>query len=157
MAPPAGRHFSERVSSRKQILPPARPAMYADDYNGVMVPNWIMDSRAWIDGTKGDVSTPVGATNIVAVKESLLFKYNPNVGLYMCPAAVKGPSTAPAPRVVRNYSLEGRMGGATAADNAQYGVPSTDWVLGSAYPQYKKMTDIKRPAPSEAMTFVDAA
>src|ERR1035438_7317145 len=31
--------------------------MYADDYNGVMVPNWILDNRAWIDGTIGSVIT----------------------------------------------------------------------------------------------------
>jgi prepilin-type N-terminal cleavage/methylation domain-containing protein/prepilin-type processing-associated H-X9-DG protein len=129
--------------------------MYADDYGGVMVPNWILDPRAWIDGTKGDVSTPVGATNLEAVKEGLLFKYNPNVGVYICPAALKGPSAAPNPRVVRNYSLEGRMGGANDADHVQYGVQSTEWVLGSAYPQYKKLTDIGKPSPAEAMTFVD--
>jgi prepilin-type processing-associated H-X9-DG protein len=48
------------------------------------------------------------------------------------------------------------MGGASDADAAQYGIThSTEWVLGSAYPQYKKMTEIQRPIPSEAMTFVD--
>jgi prepilin-type N-terminal cleavage/methylation domain-containing protein/prepilin-type processing-associated H-X9-DG protein len=129
--------------------------MYADDYNSVMVPNWILDPRAWIDGTKGDVSTAIGVTNLQAIKDGLLFRYNPNVGVYQCPTAIKGPSTAPNVRVVRNYSLEGRMGGASDADHAQYDVPSTVWVLGAAYPQYKKMTEIQRPAPSEAMTFVD--
>src|ERR1035438_6516077 len=71
--------------------------------------------------------------------------------------ATKGPSVLPNPniRVVRNYSLEGRMGGASDADKAQYNVQSTEWVLGSAYPQYKKMTEIQQPGPSEAMTFVD--
>ena len=129
--------------------------MYADDYNGIMVPNWILDSRAWLDGTKGDVSTLIGATNILALKQGLLFPYNPSVGVYLCPAAVKGPSAAPNVRVVRNYSLEGRMGGADDADNARYGVQSTTWVLGAAYPQYKKVTEIILPSPSEAMTFVD--
>jgi prepilin-type N-terminal cleavage/methylation domain-containing protein/prepilin-type processing-associated H-X9-DG protein len=129
--------------------------MYADDNNSVLVPNWILDGRAWIDGTKGDVSTPVGATNVAAIREGLLFRYNPNVGVYLCPTATKGPSTAPNTRVVRNYSLEGRMGGASDADHDQYGVPSTVWVLGAAYPQYKKLSEILRPAPSEAMTFVD--
>ena len=129
--------------------------MYADDYNGMMVPNWILDSRAWLDGTKGDVSTLIGATNILALKQGLLFPYNPSVGVYLCPAAVKGPSAAPNVRVVRNYSLEGRMGGADDADNARYGVQSTTWVLGAAYPQYKKVTEIILPPPSEAMTFVD--
>ena len=130
-------------------------SMYADDYNGIMVPNWILDSRAWLDGTKGDVSTLIGATNILALKQGLLFPYNPSVGVYLCPAAVKGPSAAPNVRVVRNYSLEGRMGGADDADNARYGVQSTTWVLGAAYPQYKKVTEIILPPPSEAMTFVD--
>jgi prepilin-type N-terminal cleavage/methylation domain-containing protein/prepilin-type processing-associated H-X9-DG protein len=129
--------------------------MYADDYNGVMVPNWILSPLAWIDGTKGDVSTPIGATNVQALKDGLLFRYNPNVGVYSCPAAIKGPSSAPNVRVVRNYSLEGRMGGANDADHAQYGVPSTVWVLGATYPQYKKMSQIVLPIPSEALTFVD--
>ena len=129
--------------------------MYADDNNGIMVPNWILDDRAWIDGKTGDVSTIGGATNLAAIKNGLLFRYNANVGVYLCPAATKGPSAAPNVRVVRNYSLEGRMGGASAADKAQYGVQDTTWVLGTAYPQYKKMTEIQLPSPSEAMTFVD--
>jgi prepilin-type N-terminal cleavage/methylation domain-containing protein/prepilin-type processing-associated H-X9-DG protein len=129
--------------------------MYADDFNGVMVPNWILDARAWIDGTKGDVSTANGATNLAAIKDGLLFRYNPNPGVYICPTAINGPAAAPKPRVVRNYSLEGRMGGANDADNIRYGVASTVWVLGAGYPQYKKMADIQRPAPAEAMTFVD--
>jgi prepilin-type N-terminal cleavage/methylation domain-containing protein/prepilin-type processing-associated H-X9-DG protein len=129
--------------------------MYADDHNGLMVPNWILDARAWLDGTKGDVSTPVGATNLLAIKQGLLFQYNPNAGVYQCPAAIKGPSTVGGIRVVRNYSLEGRMGGANDTDALRYGVPNTQWVLGSAYPQYKRMSEIQRPVPSEAMTFID--
>jgi prepilin-type N-terminal cleavage/methylation domain-containing protein/prepilin-type processing-associated H-X9-DG protein len=130
--------------------------MYADDHNNIMVPNWILDHRAWIDGTIGDVSLLPGATNIIALKQGLLFPYNPNVGIYQCPTALQGPSGIPKVRVVRNYSLEGRMGGATAADKAQYGVNNvTDWVLGPNYPQYKKTTEILRPPPSEALTFID--
>jgi hypothetical protein len=47
------------------------------------------------------------------------------------------------------------MGGANDSDNAQYSVRSTEYVLGTAYPQYKKMTEILLPPPAEAMTFVD--
>jgi prepilin-type N-terminal cleavage/methylation domain-containing protein/prepilin-type processing-associated H-X9-DG protein len=129
--------------------------MYADDNDGVMVPNWLRDYRAWIDGTQGDVSTLIGATNLAAVKNGLLFKYNPNAGVYVRPAATKGPSTAPIPRVVRNYSLQGRMGGASDADAARFGVSSTTWVLGANYPQYRKVVEIRKPTPAEAMTFVD--
>lgn len=129
--------------------------MYPDDAKGLMVPNWVLDKRAWIDGNTGDVTTSQGATNLLAIKNGLLFLYNPSFGVYQCPAALKGPSAAPKVRVARNYSLEGRMGGATDADNQQYGVQSTAWVLGSTYPQYKKITDLVKPGPSEAMTFVD--
>ena len=129
--------------------------MYADDHNGVLVPNWVADNRAWIDGTKGNVSKLPGATDLVAIKDGLLFRYNPNVGIYQCPTAIKGPAAIVTTRIVRNYSLQGRMGGASDADHARYGVISTEWVLGSAYPQYKKLTDIQLPPPAEANTFLD--
>jgi prepilin-type processing-associated H-X9-DG protein len=61
----------------------------------------------------------------------------------------------PTTRLVRNYSLEGRMGGANAGEHAQYGCPDTSGVLGTAYPQYKKMSEITLPPPAEAMTFDD--
>ncbi len=129
--------------------------MYADDHNGMLVPNWVLDSRAWIDGSKGDVSTLAGATNLIAIKQGLLFPYNPSVGIYPCPTSTTGPRGLTTVRVARNYSLQGRMGGASDADNARFGVISTEWVLGSAYPQYKKVTDVRTPVPSEAMTFLD--
>jgi prepilin-type N-terminal cleavage/methylation domain-containing protein/prepilin-type processing-associated H-X9-DG protein len=130
--------------------------MYADDHNGMMVPNWLLDPRAWIDGSKGDMSSLPGATNVNGLKQGLLFTYNPNVGVYQCPAAITGPKSMPKVRPVRSYSLEGRMGGASDADKARYGIyASTEWVLGSTYPQYKKMAEIRQPPPAEAMTFLD--
>jgi prepilin-type processing-associated H-X9-DG protein len=47
------------------------------------------------------------------------------------------------------------MGGADAGIASKYGVPDTSWVLGTQYPQYSKMTQIKYPSPSEALTFLD--
>src|SRR5271157_4845472 len=131
--------------------------MYSGDYNDMLVPNWLNDPRAWIDGTEGSVQTYPGATNLIALKNGLLYKYNPNVGVYKCPAANRGPNDMAASfpalgnrPVVRNYSLEGRMGGADAADNTKYGVDNTDWVLGTQYPQYKRLSEIIRPPPAEA-------
>ena len=132
--------------------------MYAGDYNEIMVPNWLGTPLAWIDGTLGSVHTLPGATNLNALKQGLLYPYNPNVGVYQCPSALTTQPktiTTKGVRLVRNYSLEGRMGGANALDAAKYGVPDTTWVLGSTYPQYKKMTEIMLPSPAEAMTFVD--
>jgi prepilin-type N-terminal cleavage/methylation domain-containing protein/prepilin-type processing-associated H-X9-DG protein len=135
--------------------------MYSGDYREMLVPNWLDDPRAWINGHLGSVHDLPGATNVNELKAGLLFPYNPNIGVYQCPTAKGGPILPPAPaymktvRLVRNYSLEGRMGGADAADNTKYGVYDTTWVLGSTYPQYKKITDIIRPCPAEALNFID--
>jgi hypothetical protein len=61
----------------------------------------------------------------------------------------------PTVRLARNYSLEGRMGGADAQDAARYGVYDTTWVLGATYPQYKKLSEVRNPSPSEAISFLD--
>jgi prepilin-type N-terminal cleavage/methylation domain-containing protein/prepilin-type processing-associated H-X9-DG protein len=123
--------------------------MYAGDFRDYMVPNWLSDNRAWIDGNVGSVHELPGATNLFAIRNGLLFPYNPNVGVYMCPTASGGPMQPPSPsnmrlvKLARNYSLVGRMGG---------NVPG---VLGSKYKEYVKMSDIKNPTPVEAMTFMD--
>ncbi|HNQ72200.1 MAG TPA: prepilin-type N-terminal cleavage/methylation domain-containing protein [Verrucomicrobiota bacterium] len=136
-------------------------AMYTGEYNDTLPPNWLESPQAWIDGTVGSVHQLPGATNLLAIRRGLLFPYNPNVGIYQCPAAKGGPVLPPAPPImravhlVRHYSLEGRMGGADRATAAKYGVPDTSWVLGTAFPQYKKLSEIKKPSPAEAMTFID--
>jgi len=135
--------------------------MYTGDYSDMLPPNWLGDPRAWIDGTVGSVYSLPGATNILAVRRGLLFPYNPSLDVYRCPAATGGPRIPPAPaymrtvQLVRHYSMQGRMGGADAGIAARYGVSDTTWVLGTTYPQYKKLAEVKRPSPVEAMTFVD--
>jgi prepilin-type processing-associated H-X9-DG protein len=122
--------------------------MYADDYNGTMVPNWLGTPLAWINGTLGSVHELPGATNVNALRRGLLYPYNLNIGVYQCPASLTiRPKTISQNWVhlVRSYSLQGRMGG-----NAD-----TEWVLTKAYPQYTKMAQIMRPPPAEAMTFAD--
>ena len=146
------------VSNMKQLATAWH--MYSGDYNDNMCPNWLGDPRAWIDGTVGSVHDLPGATNLNALKKGLLFPYNPNVGVYVCPTANGGPVQNGAPsymratRLVRNYSLEGRMGGANDLD-ARYGVGSTQWVLGDKYLQYNKISQVRLPSPSEAISFVD--
>lgn len=135
--------------------------MYTGDYNDKLVLNWVGDPRAWIDGTQGSVDTLPGATNLLALKNGLLFPYNPNVGLYVCPVAKGGPLLPPAPaymrtvKLCRNYSIEGWMGGGDASDAQRYGAPDTSWVLGASYPQYHKLAEVKNPGPADAITFVD--
>ena len=135
--------------------------MYTGDFNDKMPPNWLGSSYAWIDGTVGSVHELPGATNILAVRRGLLFPYNPSLDVYRCPAAKTGPVLGGAPaymrtvQMVRHYSLTGRMGGADAGDAAKYGVSDTTWVLGSRYSQYKKLSEVKKPTPVDAITFVD--
>jgi prepilin-type N-terminal cleavage/methylation domain-containing protein/prepilin-type processing-associated H-X9-DG protein len=138
--------------------------MYTGDYNDMLPPNWLADPRAWIDGTTGSMRIWPEATNVLSVRRGLLFPYNPNVDVYRCPAAKTGPSALPAAfrtlPLARHYSLQGRMGGASPADAVRYMIAGrtdrhTEWVLGAQFPQYRKLSEIKRPSPVEAMTFVD--
>jgi len=135
--------------------------MYTGDFNDRLAPNWLNDPRAWIDGSVGSMHDLPGATNVLAIKRGLLFPFNPNERAYLCPAAKGGPVLPPAPtymrtvQLARHYSMQGRMGGADAADNARYGVYDTTWVLGSKYPQYKKLAEVRNPGPAEAMSFLD--
>ncbi len=130
--------------------------MYSNDFADNLVPNWLDDARAWIDGTKGDVSSYPGATNILELQNGKLFRYNPAVGVYKCPAAKKGPDgVIPNVPVCRSYSMVGRMGGANDLQHTLYGVYSTQWVLGNTFLQYQKSTDIHQPPPAEAMVFLD--
>jgi prepilin-type processing-associated H-X9-DG protein len=92
------------------------------------------------------------ATNEVLLKNGRLFPYNTSLGIYRCPAAVgqfpsmlAGNPAVQGKSLVRNFSLSGRMGG----------WEETDSILGSQYPQYKKLSDIHRPEPVKALAFVD--
>jgi prepilin-type N-terminal cleavage/methylation domain-containing protein/prepilin-type processing-associated H-X9-DG protein len=137
------------VSNQKQLT--TAWIMYAGDYSDKLVPNWLGDPRAWIDGTVGSVHDLPGATNVNALRKGLLYPYNPSDGVYQCPAAKGGPPAIAKVRLVRHFSLQGRMGGG----DGQNGSSDTTWVLGSQYAQYKKLSDVKNPSPSEAMTFLD--
>jgi prepilin-type N-terminal cleavage/methylation domain-containing protein len=118
--------------------------MYASDWTDQMVNNQLNVTNSWIDATAaGNVRTPgtLGYTNVAAIQSGLLYPYNPNVKAYRCPAAVgvSGANQA----AVRQYSIEGRMGGKTPA------------VLGPNYPEYTKTTQIRNPFPTDAIVFVE--
>ncbi|MEY4387703.1 MAG: hypothetical protein RLY20_2986 [Verrucomicrobiota bacterium] len=110
--------------------------MYSNDNGDRIVNNWVKDAQGWIDGT-------VTPTTIQTIQNGLLFNYNKGVAIYQCPAASIGPSASPATRLVRNYSIQGRMGGNRPA------------VLGTQYPEFTKANEIVRPSTVDAMVFVD--
>jgi prepilin-type N-terminal cleavage/methylation domain-containing protein/prepilin-type processing-associated H-X9-DG protein len=130
--------------------------MYANDNDDRLVPNWLATTQAWIGGA---VHQLPGATNLNDIKNGRLFPYNQSVDIYRCPAARDLPNSLRndprmrGKRLVRNFSMQGRMGGADASD-ARF-APDTTWVLGAKYPQHKKLSQIANPPPTEAMVFVD--
>jgi prepilin-type N-terminal cleavage/methylation domain-containing protein/prepilin-type processing-associated H-X9-DG protein len=131
--------------------------MYALDYDQRVPLNWLGSPHAWIGG---NVASQTGATNENDIKNGKLWTYNNTVQIYQCaaasglPNALKNNAALRGKRLIRNYSMQGRMGGADASD-ASKGGADTSWVLGPKYPQYKKESDIANPAPSEAMVFLD--
>jgi prepilin-type N-terminal cleavage/methylation domain-containing protein/prepilin-type processing-associated H-X9-DG protein len=133
-------------------------SMYANDYNDMLVKNWLSNTNAWIGG---DVSSAQGATNKLNIINGRLYVYNGSVDIYRCPAdkqlpaALRNIASLRATGRVRSYSLSGRMGGADAADAQRYGVADTMWVMDNRYPMWKKMTDIISPGPTKAFTFID--
>ena len=92
------------------------------------------------------------AANENDIRLAKLFPYNTSVAIYQCPAAgtqlpsmLVGNPALKGKGLVRNYSMSGRIG-ATA---------ESEWILGSQYPLFQKMHDIRRPDPSLAIVFVD--
>jgi prepilin-type N-terminal cleavage/methylation domain-containing protein/prepilin-type processing-associated H-X9-DG protein len=134
--------------------------MYADDNNDTVAKNWIAnpvaDRNAWIIG---GVDSMPGATNINDIKNSKLYPYNTSLETYRCPVDTQLPPDLMAAlkgkRRVRSYAMNGRMGGADDADASAFGAISTTWVLGAAYPMFKKTSSIVDPSPSQAFVFLE--
>ena len=123
--------------------------MYATDNNDQLVPNWPGVANSWVGG---NVSSMPGATNAADIRNGRLWKYNGSLGIYTDPAATDVPAgIKKGVRLIRTYSMEGRMGGGDGTG----GSVDTSWVLTTKYPQYKKSTEIQNPSPSKSLVFVD--
>jgi prepilin-type N-terminal cleavage/methylation domain-containing protein/prepilin-type processing-associated H-X9-DG protein len=145
------------VNQMKQLI--ACWVMYATDNNDRMVPNWITRGtgesppESWVGG---DVSKSADATNLTYIQQSRLFTYNTSVGIYKCPASVNQIRSDLNVSPVRTVSMMGRMGGADTADvAADSTLFDTTYILGPAYPLYKKVTQVRNPGTSGAIVFVD--
>jgi prepilin-type N-terminal cleavage/methylation domain-containing protein/prepilin-type processing-associated H-X9-DG protein len=133
-------------------------ALYSGDYQDRLVPNWAWSTQAWITSWVRDLPT---ATNEYDIRQGKLFPYNQSLVIYLCPSCrdvpntLKGNPQMQGKLVVRNFSMSGRMGGADTADAAAFGVRDDSGVLGPDFPQFKKMNEISRPQPCDALVFVD--
>ena len=131
--------------------------MYAGDNEDRLVPNWLLvggasPPEAWVSG---DMFWPEDATNVTTVHNCRLFTYNPSPGIYRCPAA-RPPSPAGANITpVRTLSLEERMGGALPGDVSSWGTVNVPYNGGYFLDKFRKMSNIQRPSPVNALTFMD--
>lgn len=110
--------------------------MYLGDNQDFIVPNWLTisgpsDTHSWVSGDRGVAATQAGK----------LFEYNKSVAIYGCPAA--GPQPVGWERTV---SINGRMGGANAAEAAAYGVQNTEGLYGPGYGPFNKVSNIQKPS-----------
>lgn len=132
--------------------------MYTHENQGKLPPNYLASPKAWVNH---NVATPYGATNESAIRAGVLFSYNHSLSIYKCPGAktlpegIRSIPSSTQTRLVRNYSIQGRMGGANPLQASMHGVADTSWVLTTKYPQYQNISEIKFPSPAEATVFVD--
>jgi len=130
--------------------------MYTGDNNDRLVDNWVLTSagappESWVGG---NMQTSVDATNVTLIQNCKLFAYNPSAGIYQCPSVV--PPTPAGGKIVplRTVSMNARMGANLPGGTSTAGTVNTFTVLG-AYPIFKKASQIKGPAPVNALTFID--
>lgn len=137
--------------------------LYADDNGDRIVPNWILigngaaPPEAWIAGS--EVLT-TESTNVTYIQNGRLFPYNQSPGIYQCPSVngikAASPNPVDATLLVRTVSMSARMGGAFPTDTSAAGALFiTYWLYDSAHAPYRKISEIKNPAPVDAMVFLD--
>ncbi len=132
--------------------------LYANDHNDTIVYNAISDSHAWIDGTGANLAYDLpGATNVLTIKRGLLFPYNAQIRIYVCPGqnrveVMSRNGTLPLPPA-RSFSISGQMNGGTW--DGQKIAPITLGQNPASARAYTKTVQINRPNPSLAFVFMD--
>ena len=116
--------------------------LYSGDFNEKLVPNHISDANAWI---LNNVAALPNTTNRNDIARGLLWKYNTAYEIYTCPVDKHAVVNSRVTNLskVRSFSMNGRMNS------------DVDWVQGTKYPDYRKLTDIAKPAPVDCLVFID--
>lgn len=132
--------------------------MYSVDYNDSIVYNAISDSHSWIDGSENSLAYDLpGATNVATIRKGLLFSYNAQEKIYVCPdqkqVQVNSRNRTMALPPARSVSISGQMHGGTWSGTKVDPVV-LDGNPASAKP-YTKTIQINRPGPAMAFVFMD--
>ncbi len=129
-------------------------ALYANDFNDTIVPNWLGSANSWINGNPiASANTIRGATNIQYITNGLLFRYNSSLKIYVDPGHNKvcdGSRLVPNAAASRSYSISGQMHGGDSAGTPLILGGNPSWARA-----HRKVSAIDRPGPSQAFVFVD--
>jgi prepilin-type N-terminal cleavage/methylation domain-containing protein/prepilin-type processing-associated H-X9-DG protein len=125
--------------------------LYADDYNGILVPNMGIagvPENSWVAGNLGIGGYVSDDTNTVKIMTALLWKYSQSLGIYKCPAdrsmTLRGGKWYPR---VRTMAMSGFMNSFKATPDSYGCTPG--------YYIYHKLSDIDIQPPSKAWVFLD--
>jgi prepilin-type N-terminal cleavage/methylation domain-containing protein/prepilin-type processing-associated H-X9-DG protein len=125
--------------------------LYADDYNGTLVPNMGLagtPENSWVAGNLGIGGYVSDDTNTVKIMTALLWKYSQNLGVYKCPAdksvSLRGGTWYPR---VRTMAMSGYMNSYKAAPDSYGCTPG--------YQIFHKLSDIDIQPPTKAWVFLD--
>ena len=127
--------------------------MYSADNNDILPPNNAIDDftegdplDTGISWCAGSARTDVTYTNI---QHGLLYQYNGSVAIYHCPAdqamAVDDNGNTLGKLHTRSYSLSQSING----------YPEYDAEVDDPAPSFKKSSQIRSPAPTQLITFLD--
>ncbi len=126
--------------------------MYTIDYNDLLVPNNSVTAvgggaiASGVSWCLGDARYDTSTTNI---ENGMLFQYNRSVSIYHCPAdrsTVQDSNGSPTSQLRnRSYNMSQSVNG----------YPEYDWFIGGYIPAFKKLSQIRNPAPAICLVFID--
>src|SRR5688500_11240430 len=114
-------------------------AMYPDDHNGTLVLNFNGNANAPDRWVRGEMTNDQDATNVMHIKTGYLWKYNPALGIYKCPADRSTQQAGRRLPRIRSVSM-----------NSAFSNPPAISFLNKVY---YKISDLGDPSPSMHWVF----
>ena len=131
-------------------------SMYSGDNNGNLCPNPLLNYGAggapdWVNGVENFSASNPDNTNVMVLKNSLLWPYTKSESLYKCPAdiyPVPGEGTR-----LRSYSMNAFITG--GSDNATILANASFLQISGKWKMFNRENDITGPKPTDLFVFID--